>query len=162
MKKICIALFAMFAMTFSVLADESFALGFWFDAPKGIASTEVEGIALGVPVISCGNLEGAVLAICGTHTKRMEGLAFAWLGFNYAKSLEGIQLAFVNLQDGQHGDFSLQIGAYNQSAENGVQLGFINNARDNATFQFGFININKNGLLPAMIFVNFGRDFFSK
>jgi hypothetical protein len=111
-------------------------------------------------VISCNDLEGASLALCGNKGKEVSGLQFALFGFNYAKSLYGAQLAFVNIQKGQHDDAALQIGAYNQAAKNGIQIGFINNGQNNATFQLGLININKNGLLPVMIFVNFGKDLF--
>lgn len=160
MKKLIFALMLTATVAFSVFADEGFAYGFWFESPKDVKTKSVDGIALGIPVISFRNLSGASLAICGNDTKKTSGFEFAFLGFNRAESLEGVQLAFVNLQDGQHGDFSFQMGAYNQAGKNGIQLGFINNGKDNATFQFGLININKNGLLPVMIFVNFGKDLF--
>jgi len=54
----------------------------------------------------------------------------------------------------------LQWGFYNQSGENGIQIGVINQGKNNASFQLGLININKNGLLPVMIFVNLGKDIF--
>ena len=53
-----------------------------------------------------------------------------------------------------------QVGLVNQSAKGGVQFGLINNCNDNAQFQCGLININKNGWLPFMIFVNFGSAVF--
>ncbi len=148
-------------MLTAAVAAEPLAVGVWSDVPSGIGSTDVSGVALGIPVVSCGDLEGASLALCGNNTKTTSGFEFALFGFNRARSLEGVQMSLINLQEGQHGDFSLQLGLYNQAAKNGVQLGFINNGRDNATFQFGLININKNGLLPVMIFVNFGRDLFN-
>ena len=140
----------------SAVAGEAFGYGIWFDASEN----NIEGLGLGLPVIGNNSTEGASLALCGNNVKRMEGFQFAFLGFNYAKSMEGAQLAFVNMLEGQHGDFALQWGFYNQSAKNGVQIGFLNNAQDNATFQLGLININKNGFFPIMIFVNFGKNLF--
>ncbi|MBE6381236.1 MAG: hypothetical protein E7047_09945 [Lentisphaerae bacterium] len=160
MKKIFIACVLGLACMLQLAADDGFGLGVWFDVPNRIGSKSIEGIGLGLPVIANSQTEGASLALCGNNVQKMEGFQFAWLGFNYARSLEGVQLAFVNMQRKQHGDFALQLGFYNQAGENGVQLGFLNNAHNNATFQLGLININKNGLLPIMIFVNFGRDLF--
>ena len=52
------------------------------------------------------------------------------------------------------------IKKYNEAKENGVQIGLINRAENNATFQLGLICINQNGFLPFMVFVNFGKDLF--
>jgi hypothetical protein len=160
MKKFLIAVVVLFAVLGVVRADESIGCGFWFDSPNNIARTNIEGLGVGLPVIASANMEGASLAICGNDQDRVSGLQFALFGYNYAKSLEGVQLAFVNIQDGQHGEFAFQWGAYNQAAKNGIQIGLINHGQNNATFQFGLLNINKGGLLPIMIFVNFGRDLF--
>ena len=160
MKKFLAAVFAAVMTIACVSADDGFCLGVWFDVPGNIAGKSIEGIGLGLPVVANRSTEGASLAFCGNNQQKMEGLQFALFGFNYARSLEGVQLGFVNMHRGQHGDFAMQWGFYNQSAENGVQIGFCNNASNNATFQLGLININKNGLLPIMIFVNFGKDLF--
>ena len=161
MKKLLLFLSAVCFFASALRAEEAFAAGFWFDVPVGTASASVGGVGLGIPVISNRNTSGLSLALCGNHTRnRMEGFQFALIGFNYAGSLEGVQLAFVNIQDGQHGKFTFQWGFYNQAAKNGIQVGFLNNGQNNATFQLGLLNINKNGLLPFMIFVNFGRDLF--
>ena len=156
MKKIVLAAVVAVACLFNVAADEGFGFGVWFDSTE----EHIDGIGLGLPVIGNKSTEGASLALCGNNVQIMEGLQFSLIGFNYAKSLEGAQLAFVNMLRRQHGKFALQWGFYNQSAENGVQIGFINNGQNNATFQLGLININKNGFLPIMIFVNFGKNLF--
>lgn len=160
MKKIFV-LCVMFACALlPAVADDGFGLGVWFDVPGRIGSKSIEGIGLGLPVIANSKTEGASLALCGNNVQKMEGFQFALFGFNYARSIEGVQIGFVNMPRSQHDEFALQWGFYNQSGENGVQVGFLNNAQNNATFQLGLININKNGLLPIMIFVNFGRDLF--
>lgn len=160
MKKIFIACVLGLACMLQLAADDGFGLGVWFDVPSRIGGKAIEGVGLGLPVIANRETEGASLALCGNNVQAMEGLQLALFGFNYARSLEGVQLGFVNMLRAQSGDYALQLGFFNQSGENGVQLGFFNQAQNNATLQLGLININKNGLLPIMIFVNFGRDLF--
>ena len=160
MKKAIVIMLAAVCTVFSAVAGDGFGFGVWFDQPAGIGSKDIDGIALGLPVVANDETEGASLALCGNNTQKMEGLQFTLLGFNYAKSIEGVQLSFINMLRKQHGEFAMQWGFYNQSGENGIQIGMINNGQDNATFQLGLININKNGLLPIMVFVNFGKNLF--
>ncbi len=156
MQKFMIAILVFISGTVSLIAGEAAAAGIWFDS----TASNVEGIGFGIPVIGTETTEGASLALCGNHTEKMDGLQFALFGFNFSESLEGAQVAFVNIQEEQHGDFALQWGFYNQAGENGIQIGFLNNASNNASFQLGLLNINKNGLLPVMLFINFGSDIF--
>jgi hypothetical protein len=144
----------------NAFADENAAIGFWFDAPKGISSTNVDGIGLGVPVIANKNLRGASLALCGNDSATVSGVQAVLFGYNSAKSMYGLQWGIVNMIEKQHDDFALQLGFFNHSKEQGVQLGFINCGENNATFQLGLVNINKNGFFPIMIFVNFSKDLF--
>ena len=148
------------AAIFSLRADDGAGCGVWFDVPKNISGKSIDGIGIGLPLIANQSTEGASLALCGNNVQKMEGFQFALFGFNYARSLEGAQIAFVNMCRAQHGEFALQWGFFNQSGENGIQVGVLNHGKNNASFQLGLININKNGLLPVMIFVNFGRNLF--
>ena len=138
--------------------DAAIGVGIWYDCPESLTTTDVSGFGLGLPLIVNGDLSGFSLALCGNRSLTVSGFQFALLGFNYAESLYGVQLSLLNFQKGQHGDFAFQMGFYNQAEENGVQFGLINNARNNATFQFGLFNINKRGLLPVMLLFNFGRS----
>ena len=156
MKKTLITTLLSLCAVFTLSAGEPVAAGIWFNS----TADNVEGVGFGLPIIGTESTAGASLAFCGNHTEKMDGLQFSFFGFNFAESLEGVQLSLVNIQEEQHGDFALQWGLYNQSGENGIQVGFINNASNNASFQLGFININKNGLLPVMLFINFGSDIF--
>ena len=160
MKKTIVTLLAAVCTVFAAVAGDGFGFGVWFDQPAGLSGKDIEGIALGLPVVANDETEGASLALCGNNTQKMEGLQFTLFGFNYANSIEGVQLSFINMYRKQHGEFAMQWGFYNQSGENGIQLGMINHGKNNATFQLGLVNINKNGLLPIMIFVNFGKDLF--
>ena len=160
MKKIIVALVLCVAGAFNLAAADGFGAGVWFDIPVQVTHKSINGVGLGVPVIANASTEGASLALCGNNVQKMTGVQFAMFGFNYARTLEGVQVAFINMCRAQHGDFALQWGFFNQSGENGIQIGVINHGQNNASFQLGLININKNGLLPVMIFVNLGKDIF--
>ena len=160
MKKMMLALLIAGFCGLNLSANDGFGCGVWFNLPKKVSSSSIDGIGLGLPVIANAKTHGASLALCGNNVQKMDGLQFALIGFNYARTIEGVQLGFINMLRAQHGKYALQWGFYNQSGENGIQIGCINNGQNNATFQLGLINLNKNGLLPVMIFVNFGKDFF--
>ena len=100
---------------------------------------------------------GSNIVLKGIDLHITSGEIFALLGVNNAEKLSGGALALVNLTQQLNG---AQVGLVNQSAKGGVQFGLINNCDDNAQFQCGLININKNGWLPFMIFVNFGSAVF--
>ena len=160
MKKIFVAMLLLGVLCASLKAADGFGWGVWYDVPDYVSSQKVEGITLGVPVMANDYTHGVALALCGNNTQRMDGFQGALFGFNFARSLEGVQLGFANIHHGQHGEFAVQVGGFNLSSENGVQVGFFNQSKNNATFQLGLININKNGWLPIMIFVNFSRELF--
>lgn len=73
MKKIILAVIAFAAINCVSYATEEFGFGVWFDCPQGIERQNIEGIGLGLPVISCGDLEGASLALCGNKGKKVSG-----------------------------------------------------------------------------------------
>lgn len=160
MKKLLMITLLSLCATVAVHADEAAAVGFWFNAPSGIGSTSVDGLGIGLPILANHNLRGASLALCGNDSAKTSGAQLVLFGYNRAQSLFGLQFGMINFLEKQHDDFALQLGLYNQSSENGVQLGFINNGRNNATLQLGLININKGGLLPVMIFINLGSGLF--
>ena len=133
-------------------------IGVWTDVPAGIENKSITGARFGLPCsISNGSVNGGEFSIVYSGTRYMEGIKFTLLGVNNAEKLNGGALALVNLTQQLNG---AQVGLVNQSAKGGVQFGLINNCNDNAQFQCGLININKNGWLPFMIFVNFGSAVF--
>ena len=162
MKKAIPVLFALFALTFAAFADDDFGFGLWYDSPEQIKNKKIDGLALGLPVVSSKQVEGASLSLFGNETGIMEGFQGTLLGYNKAKALHGVQLSFVNFQQKQHDDPAVQIGIYNQADGHGVQIGLVNYGKNNATFQFGLINVNKHGLFPVFPFVNFNRRFFDR
>ena len=59
MKKIFLAILAITFLSCSAFTDDDeFGLGVWFDYPEGITRQNIEGIGIGLPVISCNDLEG--------------------------------------------------------------------------------------------------------
>ncbi len=160
MKKALLTLAAAFAaLAFTAAAGEP-VVGFWTDAPKGVSSKEIHGVGFGIPLCNVKNAHGAELSLICSMTKGdLHGFTWAWIGMTKVGGQHtGLQLSFINFMGSA--DSGVQLGLYNQSEKHGVQLGFINNGRNNSTFQFGLVNINEKGLLPVMIFVNFGKDFF--
>lgn len=133
--------------------------GFWFDVPESITNSDIEGVRFGLPFsASNAEVEGAELSLFYSGTHHVEGLKFTLFGVNYSETLHGAELAFLNMTKR---DLSgLQWGFINHSGADGIQIGFVNNCDNDALFQLGLININKNGWLPVMIFFNFGSDLF--
>ena len=152
--------FAVFAI-FTVCADESNVMaGFWFDSPRSVKGRSVEGLAIGLPVYDGNEVEGATLSLIGSRLREVDGFQGTLIGFTKTKLLSGAQLSFANFVDSNARDEGVQIGLYNQSRRGGIQVGLINNCQDNASVQVGLVNVNKNGLFPVMLFVNFDRDIF--
>ncbi len=156
MKKVLITLVA--ALSAITLCAEA-NVGFWMDAPKGNSSKSIKGVSFGLPISKIKNSEGAQISIfCSITTNDAEGFQGAF-GMTKADEFEkGCQLAAVNFAN--EVEKAAQVGAYNQSEKGGIQVGFVNNCKNNAKVQVGLVNINKNGLFPVMIFVNFSKDLF--
>ena len=137
--------------------------GFWFNVPEN-SSTKVvinKGVLFGIPLAEAKIVHGSALAICGTFVHQMQGFQGSLLGMTETDALNrGCQLSFVNFVEDLMSEKAVQVGLYNQSGKNGIQVGLVNNNFDNAKIQVGLVNINENGLFPVMIFVNFSKDFF--
>ena len=149
---------AFLAVGGAVAADEAKAdIGVWTNVPAGIENKSITGVRFGLPCsISNGTVKGAELSIFFSGTRN--AFKFAWIGATWAETLKGGALACVNIAEERLA--GIQVGAVNLSGKGGFQLGFFNNCDDDAKFQLGLININKNGWLPFMVFVNFGSDTF--
>ena len=151
-----ISILVIFLFTLSAFGSDSLTVFYRIRLDQDIDPSSQRLVTLGLEKAREANADYILLDLdtYGGAVNAADSIRSAILRF------EKPVLAFVNMHKGQHGDFALQWGFYNQSAENGVQIGVLNNGQNNATFQLGLININKNGLLPVMIFVNFGKDLF--
>ena len=121
---------------------EGVTLGLWSENPQN-------ALALGIVNGSTGDSSGLALSFLANYSENYKGAQLAWIA-NYSKGkVEGLQWAAFNYASTLHG----------------LQLGFINYAeRSNKGLQVGFINIMNetqkwfgnlpNEVAPGMIFVN--------
>lgn len=160
MKRKALLVFAMvFGMTLGAMAAEQGGVhfGFWYGAPRSVRTSDLKGVGIGLPIYAGQKVDGAALSIIGNSNETAKGFQGAWLAYNTADYLIGCQLAIVNFVKDATLGTAFQIGFYNQCEKRGIQIGLVNNGRDNAIFQFGLININRHGAIPFMVFFNFGK-----
>ena len=94
---------------------------------------------------------GAVFSLVNYHTGRDSGMNGAFI--NKVNDTESaFNLSFLNIADGST---LVDLGGLNMSKRSIVQLGFVNITNEIRSFQFGFLNIAKNGFLPVFPIVNF-------
>ena len=98
-------------------------------------NTRFKGVGLGLINLHGGSSEGFLFGV-ENHTNEFTGLKVG--GFNYSKSKSSYEFGLINYSK----EAFFQFGALNIAEQiNGVQIGFLNFAR--------------NGVLPVMPFVNF-------
>jgi hypothetical protein len=97
-------------------------------------------------------VHGLDLGLIATNVQEVKGLQASWIFGGVDSDLVGVQLGFVNKGNRVTG---VQYGFYN-GANNvtGVQLGFINVTETMKGIQVGLVNVIKQGIVPAMVFVN--------
>ena len=140
----------------TLMASGDADYGMFKNVPNGIETKSVLGVRFGLPcAISSGIVEGAELSLCYSATRDVYGFKYALIGATNGEKVEGAAISFVNIarkeMDG------VQIGIYNKSAKNGIQIGLVNVCDNNAKFQFGLLNFNPRGWLTVAPFVNFAR-----
>lgn len=109
-------------------------------------------LVMGVGMLN-GDMEaGAAFALVNVHKGTDSGLNAAFINKTHNPE-NAVDFGFVNIAD----ETSLvDIGGLNMANRSTVQLGFINFANRIDGFQFGFINVAKNGFLPVFPIFNFG------
>lgn len=124
--------------------------GIWFDIPRSVNRTNVDGVKVGLP-ISSGRVRvhGLEISLFCSATDRVSGMQLAPV--NLCKQMGGFQMAFVNVARRRSEVF--QLGLVNTSGS-GTQVGLVNVA-DRAGFQFGLLNFNSEGFLPFFPIINF-------
>ena len=151
------AAFCAVVMTGSLWASGDVDYGMFKNIPETIAAKSVIGARFGLPCsISSGMVEGGEFSLCYSATDRVYGFKYALLGVNNGSVIDGAEVAFVNFANKLLK--GVQVGFYNSSAAGGVQIGLVNTCDNDAAFQLGLINVNKNGWLPFMLFFNLGSD----
>jgi hypothetical protein len=129
------------------------------------------GLDLGLLAMSeTANFSGLGL-ICGISrvTSQMSGgVVFSLVNWHSGRDT-GMNGAFINVLNNTEGAFNVgfitvaqdrtavDLGGFNMSRSSMAQIGFINVTDRIESFQFGFLNIAKNGFLPVFPVVNFPR-----
>ncbi len=111
-------------------------------------------LVLGVGKVTGEMSEGLAVSLINLHTGRDKGINAAFI--NRVNSVEnGLNFGFVNIADGTT---MVDVGGLNVSNRSTAQLGFINVTKEITEFQFGFVNIAKNGFLPVFPIFNFPKS----
>ena len=136
----------LLVMNFNIFADNKaeknnswdfFGLVLFPGVPTSSDDTNIGGIRVGLPV-SGGDNEvcGIEFAAIGCMTSSLYGLQTAPI-FCTSKTMYGLQASPVNIAD----------------KVRGMQFGIFNSSQD-ASFQLGIINYNKNALIPILPIIN--------
>lgn len=119
-------------------------------------SSQFSGLSLvaGVSRVTESMSGGAAISAINYHSGRDSGLNAAFINkLNHMRS--GLNLSFLNIADGST---MVDLGGLNMSDRSAVQLGFINITNEIKSFQFGFLNVAKNGFLPVFPIINFPKN----
>ena len=148
--------------------DDARVSGFRFSLLYG-ENQEMSGLDFGMLSISeTSKLSGVafVLGISKVNDEMDGGVALSLINYhtgrdaglnaafvNKVNSAENaVDLGFVNIADGTT---MLDIGGLNIAKSTTAQLGFVNVTKELKGFQFGFVNIANNGFLPIFPIFNF-------
>ncbi len=97
---------------------------------------------------------GVALSAINWHTGRDSGMNGAFV--NVVNDTErAFNIGFVNVAE--RGTW-LDLGGFNLSRKSTAQIGFLNVTDEIKGFQFGFLNMAKNGFLPIFPVINFPRN----
>lgn len=119
-------------------------------------TAELSGLSVvaGVGKVTGEMSGGAAVSLVNFHTGRDSGMNAAF--FNKVNETENaFNVSFFNIADGAT---AVDLGGVNISNRSTVQLGFVNVTNEIKSFQFGFLNIAKNGFLPVFPVINFPKN----
>ena len=127
------------------------------------------GVDFGILSLSETSRASGVAFIGGVHYVKQEmssGAAFSIMNYHTGHD-SGMNGGFVNILNDTSGAFNVgfityaegttmvDLGGINISKSSAVQIGFLNVTDRLKTFQFGFLNMAKNGFLPIFPVFNF-------
>ncbi len=150
--------------------DDARVSGFRFSLLYG-ENEEMSGLDVGLLSISETSKLSGVAFVFGISKVNVEmdgGAAFSLINFHTGKDTglnaafinkvnsaeNAVDLGFVNIADGTT---MLDIGGLNIAKSTTTQVGFINITKQLKGFQFGFVNIANNGFLPIFPIFNFPK-----
>lgn len=132
----------------------------------------MSGLDLGLLSVSETSKMSGLAMVAGVHkvTGAMSsGVAFSLMNYHTGRD-EGVNGAFINLLNDASGAFntgfviiargatSVDLGGVNMSKSSTAQIGFLNITDQLKSFQFGFLNMAKNGFLPMFPVFNFPQS----
>jgi hypothetical protein len=110
-------------------------------------------LVAGVHRVTGGMSGGAAFSLVNYHTGHDSGMNGAFI--NKLNNTENaFNVSFLNIADGTT---QVDLGGLNMSNRSLVQLGFLNITNEIRSFQFGFLNVAKNGFLPVFPVINFPK-----
>ncbi len=111
-------------------------------------------LILGISRVTAQTSGGAAFSLVNWHSGRDTGMNGAFI--NVLNNTENaFNLGFVTVAAG---GTAVDLGGFNMSKSSTAQIGFLNVTERIRSFQFGFLNIAKNGFLPVFPVVNFPRN----
>jgi len=116
----------------------------------------LSGLSLvaGVGKVTGAMSSGAAFSIVNFHTGRDSGVNAAFVN-KVNQTENAFNVSFFNIADGAT---AVDLGGVNISDRSTAQVGFFNVTNEIKGFQFGFVNIAKNGFLPVFPIVNFPKQ----
>lgn len=118
-------------------------------------TSRLSGLALiaGISKVTGGMSAGAAFSLVNWHTGSDSGMNGAFI--NILNDTQGaFNTGFVTVAEGAT---AVDLGGVNVSRRSTVQIGFLNITDEIKSFQFGFLNMAKNGFLPMFPVVNFPK-----
>jgi len=130
------------------------------------------GLDLGVLSMSeTGTLSGLALVggLCKVTAGMSNGVALSGVNWHLGRD-SGVNGAFVNVLKDADRAFNIgfitvasggtlaDLGGFNMSRRSTVQIGFLNVTDEIRGFQFGFLNLARNGFLPIFPIFNFPKN----
>ena len=118
-------------------------------------TSSFSGLALvaGISRVTGQMSSGAAFSLVNWHSGHDSGMNGAFI--NLLKDAGGaFNLGFVTVADG---GTLVDLGGFNMSKSSTAQIGFLNVTDEIKSFQFGFLNMAKNGFFPIFPIVNFPK-----
>jgi hypothetical protein len=118
-------------------------------------SSKLSGLALigGISKLTGDMASAAAFSLINIHGGRDSGVNGAFI--NLLNNPDGaFNTGFVTIAKGET---LVDLGGFNMSKSSTAQIGFLNMTDEIKSFQFGFLNMAKNGFFPVFPVVNFPK-----
>lgn len=150
--------------------DDPEVSGMRFSVLYGV-NQSMRGLDVGLLSMSETSSMSGLALIGGVHkvtTEMSSGVSFSLMNYHTSRD-SGVNGAFINVLNDTSGAFNtgffilakgatlVDLGGINMSQSSKAQIGFLNITQEIHAFQFGFLNMAKNGFLPIFPIVNFPK-----